>query len=105
MVDNYNGIPNGYEDIDVDSTVKKVDLADLGGTDVTGRRIWLRALTADITYLRGDHTDPGIAVGEGLVLASGTQTDPYYVDPAGETELTVIAGADDKVLRVFYMSG
>ena len=103
----YKSIPNKYVDIDVGASESKVNLKTLGGSnniDVTGQFIRLRAQVGEITLLRGDHTGGSYAAGDAIVLEA-SEEEEFYVDPAGETDLTLIADGASKTLRIFYSEG
>lgn len=65
-----------------------------------GKWIWLRAITADVTCLRGSQT---VVAGQGMVFVStaGTPHADFYVDPDGNLTLSHIS-TTNATLEVLY---
>ena len=103
--------PNWFVDVTI-GAVAVHDMAAIAGddpygapttVDLTGRWCWFRALTLDVTLLRGDHVAGPLVAGGGVVLASADEPLEYYV-PTGSgatTQLTIVA-AGACVLRIFF---
>lgn len=106
-------IPNKRAEIAVTTSAVKHDLSDVGGVDLRGKWVFLRA-RLDLHYLRGDHDGAGetaLTVDNGMPLAAG-KYEEFWVDravdladdDAGSSEdknITVIAAANT-TLEILY---
>lgn len=63
-----------------------------------GKWIWLRAITADVTILRGTHT---LVANAGYIIPAGTTHGDFYVDPDGDLSLSYISSGT-ATLEVLY---
>lgn len=97
-------IPNKRASIAVTTSAVKHDLSNVGGVDLRGKWVWLRAV-ADLTYLRGDHDGAGetaLTVSNGLPLAAG-KFEEFWIDRAVDLldeDDTVDGTAEDKNITV-----
>lgn len=53
-----------------------------------GKWIWLRAITADVTVLRGNQT---VVAGQGMIFIAGATSTDFYVDPDGALTLSHVS--------------
>lgn len=94
-------IPNTYTDFAV--TTAAAESVDL--TPFAGKRIWLKAITGDITYLRGVHAT--MATTDGIVVATSDQLrdHSFWVDPgSGVVNAMAVRAGGSVTLRVYYCS-
>lgn len=106
-------IPNKRAEIAVTTSAVKHDLSNVGGVDLRGKWVFLRA-RLDLHYLRGDHDGAGetaLTVDNGMPLAAG-KYEEFWVDRAVDMKddegvstedlgLTVIAAANT-TLEILY---
>lgn len=109
-------IPNKRAEIAVTTSAVKHDLSSVGGVDLRGKWVFLRA-RLDLHYLRGDHDGAGetaLTVDNGLPLLAG-KYEEYWVDRAvdlrdpddavdqssADNNITVIAAANT-TLEILY---
>jgi hypothetical protein len=94
-------VPNAYTDFAV--TTAAAESVDL--TPFAGKRIWMKAITGDITYLRGVHATMTTAQGISVATTDQLRDHSFWVDP-GEgvvNSMAVRAGAS-VTLRIYYCS-
>ena len=85
-------IPNAFVDFPVDGDEATIDLA-----PYAGQWIFLLAIDANITFLRGVHAD----LSAGAMFLPEDALQEYYVEPAAEVPVTVL-GSTTGTLRVLY---
>lgn len=91
----FKTIPSARATVAVTTSSQQTSLTAYGG-----KWVWLRALTADITILRGTHT---LTAGNGFVLRVGADPIDFFIDPDDTDKLTLahIAGAN-ATLEILY---
>jgi hypothetical protein len=75
-------IPNGRDTVSVSAASQNGSLA-----KYAGKWVWLKALTLDVTIVRGTPANPNplVTAGEGFVIAANDAYAEFYVDPSSTT--------------------